>query len=450
MHRSISLLALLAACARASSDDAQSLAPTVPAPASEDAGTGDFGGGGPCADGAKTTLKGVVYDPAGKTPLYDVAVFVPTTPLAPFSESLSCDRCGAAVSGAPHTSALTGADGSFTLEDVPAGDNVPLVVQIGRWRRQVVIPHVDACKENTIANHDLTRLPASQKEGDIPRIAVLTGAKDALECTLLRMGVSPSEFTLPSGSGRIHVYRSTASTGGARLDGTTADAMPTGKDLYARPEGGASELARYDSVLFDCEDGEAPETKTDEDRQNLVDYANAGGRVFTSHKSGNAWIQHGAAPFPDSASWGVACCGETAAVNTTFPKGAAFADWLFDVHASVKTGELAMVEPLRSVSGVAAGSEAWLTIPENGNVVEYAFNTPVGKPAAEQCGRVVFSNFHVIKSTDDYAAGTAVDRSFPSGCTGSDLSQNELALAFLFFDLGSCIQDATQPPVAPK
>ena len=62
----------------------------------------------------------------------------------------------------------------------------------------------------------------------------------------------------------------------------------------------------------------------------------------------------------------------------------------------------------------------------------------------------MFSNFHVIKSTDDYAAGTAVDRAFPSGCTPGDLSQNELALAFLFFDLGACIQDATQPPEPPR
>lgn len=413
-------------------------------------GPAPFGEAGGCPDGARTTVKGVVYDPAGATPLYNVAVFVPTTPLEPFGESLSCDRCGAKVSGAPHTSALSGADGAFILEDVPAGDNVPLVVQVGRWRRRTVIPHVEACKENILANRDLTRLPANQKEGDIPRLAVLTGAKDALECTLLRLGVAPSEFTLPTGSGRIHLYRSTASSGGAHLDGTPAPAMPTGKDLYGKPEAGVPRLSRYDSVLFDCEDGEAPETKSIEDRQNVVDYANAGGRVFTSHKSGNAWIEHGAAPFPDSATWGIACCGAMAAVNTRFPKGVAFASWLFDVRASVKAGELSMVEPLRGVAGVGPGSEAWLTIPDNGNVVEYAFNTPVGKPAAEQCGRVVFSNFHVIKSTEDYAAGTASDRAFPSGCTPGALSQNELALAFLFFDLGSCIQDATKPPEPPR
>jgi hypothetical protein len=89
-------------------------------------------------------------------------------------------------------------------------------------------------------------------------------------------------------------------------------------------------------------------------------------------------------------------------------------------------------------------------MPDNGNIVEYAFNTPVGKPATEQCGRVVFSNFHVIKATEDYAAGAATDRAFPSGCNSGDLSANELALAFLFFDLGSCIQDDAVAPGAPR
>lgn len=442
-------VSVLAACAAAGADDPAST--QLPANAPEADAAMPFGpSASACPDGKKTTVRGKVYDPAGKTPLYNVVVAVPSGPVAPLSQGLSCDRCGEKVSGAPYATALSGPDGSFQLDDVPAGDDVPLVVQIGRWRRQTKIPHVEKCQDNVLADKQLTRLPASQAEGDIPKMAIVTGAKDALECTLLRLGIAKSELTLPSGKGRIHVYRSVASTGGARLDGVDAAAMPTGKDLYGTPEGGRPRLSDYDTVLFDCEDGEAPDTKDDVDRQNVVDYANAGGRVFTSHKSGNAWIEHGAKPFPSTASWGIACCGETATVDTSFPKGKAFAEWLFDVHASVKKGEIAIVEPLRSINGVAKGGQAWLSMPDNGNVVEYGFNTPVGKPASEQCGRVVFSNFHVIKSTEDYGAGTAADRAFPSGCNDNDLSGNELALAFLFFDLGSCIQDDAKMPGAPR
>src|SRR5256885_4947350 len=52
-----------------------------------------------------------------------------------------------------------------------------------------------------------------------------------------------------------------------------------------------------------------------------------------------------------------------------------------------------------------------------------------------------FNNFHIIKSTEDYGAGTATDRVFPTGCKDRELPENELAVAFQFFDMSSCIQD---------
>ncbi|MGC4092542.1 MAG: hypothetical protein QM756_32620 [Polyangiaceae bacterium] len=39
-------------------------------------------------------------------------------------------------------------------------------------------------------------------------MAMVTGDVDALECVLRKVGVADSEFTLPTGTGRIHMYRS--------------------------------------------------------------------------------------------------------------------------------------------------------------------------------------------------------------------------------------------------
>src|SRR5262245_53249782 len=96
-------------------------------------GNGASAGGldlGACATNAKTTVSGIVYDPAGKVPLYNVVVYVPKpdTELPPITEGASCDQCsGSQASGV--AVALSDASGHFVLEDVPPGNDVPLVVQ---------------------------------------------------------------------------------------------------------------------------------------------------------------------------------------------------------------------------------------------------------------------------------------------------------------------------------
>jgi hypothetical protein len=72
------------------------------------------------------------------------------------------------------------------------------------------------------------------------------------------------------------------------------------------------------------------------------------------------------------------------------------------------------------------------------------FDAPVGAPVSKQCGRAVFSEFHVTSTS--LQAGV-----FPSECAGyqGDHTNNEAALEFLFFDLSSCVQDNSQPPPTP-
>src|SRR6202044_1891514 len=132
--------------------------------------------------------------------------------------------------------------------------NIPLVIQLGRWRRQIVIPAVTACT-NTALTQNQTRLPRNKGEGDIPLTAISTGSADAIECVLMKMGVDQAEFTDPGGGGRINLYVSN----GAVLDPAT----PPAENLWSS----ASALATYDQILLPCEG--MPIDKAASDQQNL-------------------------------------------------------------------------------------------------------------------------------------------------------------------------------------
>ncbi|MEI8259296.1 MAG: hypothetical protein WCJ30_26810, partial [Deltaproteobacteria bacterium] len=75
--------------------------------------------------------------------------------------------------------------------------------------------------------------------------------------------------------------------------------------------------------------------------------------------------------------------------------------------------------------------------------LHYTFNTPVGAPPASQCGRVVFSDFHV----DNSSASSATR--FPAECDNVPMTAQEKILEFMLFDLASCITPSTGAPACP-
>jgi hypothetical protein len=135
-------------------------------------------------------------------------------------------------------------------------------------------------------------------------------------------------------------------------------------------------------------------------------------------------------------------------IDTSFPKGQAFKDWLGNVGALQQDGRIRIVEPGQLVSATQPVAQSWISLPNdnasNQNTIQYmTFNTPVGADAGAQCGRVVYNNLHV-------SSGDQPGQPFPNGCVQPDLSDQEKALEFLLFDLSACVQDDRTAPSVPK
>jgi len=401
-----------------------------------------------CAGGGRTTLSGTVFTPSGELPLYNVTVYVPNKELEPISDGASCSTCDASVSGSPVVATITDTAGHFQLTDVPAGDNIPLVMQVGKWRRRVTLPHVDPCTENALTNVDLTRLPANQSEGDLPRIALSTGALDALECLLRKVGISDSEFTNPNGAGRVNLFAGHQGTQGydATLNGGLAF-QSSGSSLWDQ----LSSFQRYDVVLLSCEGAEFLDEKPAAARQALFDYLNGGGRAFLSHWH-KIWLQEGPAPFPNMVSFNNRDddLNVRATVDTSFPKGAALAEWLVNVKGSSLPGTVDLVQAQNTAASEnPLYAQRWIYDPMDGRTgalsVKYvSANTPLGVPSEQQCGRTVYSDIHVSSGDDSAPA-----KPFPTGCTSTGLSPQEKVLIYMLFDLSACIVPDDQPPSPP-
>src|SRR6185369_18052220 len=104
---------------------------------------------------------------AGKLPLYNVVVYVPSEALQPITSGAACETCDGNFSGRPIAAAVSDAAGHFTMDitKVPIRGNIPLVVQAGKWRRQVTIPSATDCSD-TVLDQELTRLPRNKTEGN--------------------------------------------------------------------------------------------------------------------------------------------------------------------------------------------------------------------------------------------------------------------------------------------
>jgi hypothetical protein len=395
-----------------------------------------------CADGGTTAIHGTIYDPAGKIPLYGVAAYVPNDKPAPITTGAACYTCSQLYTGDPIAAAVSDVNGNFTITGAPDGVSIPLVIQIGKWRRQFVLPNVPQCQTTMVPASQLT-LPKNGTEGDMPSIAISTGGADTLECLLTRVGVDATEYVGGSGgTGHIHIFQG---AGGP-------NAAPPGPASSSSLWDSAADINRYDLLMLSCEGAETANMN----QQVLFDYANGGGRVLASHFH-YSWFNTGPFGADNLATWtaGSNQIGNSLNANiaTTFAVGQAFHDWLQNAGA-LTNDELTIDSPRHNANVTASNgaSQAWLTADNSslspGAAQDFAFDTPVAVDAstAQQCGRVAYTDMHVgavpAGVTPDYGTlGTTV----PAGCAIRDLTAQEKALEFIFFDASSCVTPGGVP-----
>ncbi|WP_263417223.1 choice-of-anchor D domain-containing protein [Terriglobus albidus] len=384
-----------------------------------------------CPSGQTTSISGKIYAPNGTDPLPNVTVYIPNAPVDPFTAGVSCPVVGTPPSGSPLVGTVSDVDGSFTLTNVPVGANLPLVIVSGRWRRQLTVPGTTACADTSFD----ASMPKDHTEGDIPKIAIVTGAADSVECVLRKVGIKDSEFTDPSGAGHINFYSASVNPG-ARA--STATPNETALDVSS------STLNAYDVLMLPCQ-GTNLNTRNSAQLAAFQNFVNSGGRVYASHYS-YVWMYHNP-PFDGVVNWSLGhyppADNGTATVNQTFGGGQTLAQWLQLVGASTTLGQMNISTLRFDFTTVNPPTKTWLTLNNtalSNPVMQFTFDTPIS--SSNQCGRVLFDEYHVENPTIPNQ-----NVIFPNECPNTPMTPQEKLLEYSLFSLTS---DGGSPTLDPS
>ena len=431
-----------------------------------------------------TILRGQVTAPYDATynpdpdPMPNIVVFIapPGVTLPDFTQpgfagitgnsATSCDEQQTLLLGDPRQVpiAVTTTDytGAFTLTSpaltaLPAGDYT-LVIQAGKWRHRQTV-HLNPGDQTQLP---VIRMPsAASANDDLPKIAVVTGEADTIECIFRQMGISNSEVTDPGGSGHIHLYPSSQTGFQGSHGSVTTGSSPTKteSDLMSS----FSTLQQYDMLMFGCTGTSVDPAKgIVANQRNLAAYANQGGRVFATHYefiwlnkpntflSAANWFDETSPSYPNSYSpenSGTGTIQLELDPTKTNSEITELAQWLQYRGYSTTYGQIPNVQNIRQdQSGIAASTQEWgyllgPTYPGRHigtPIMQFTFDTPLS--AGTTAGATVSTtfnhkptNFLLGDSSDTItlnvadtatvdAPGLTVTLSLPTGLTALSLT----------------------------
>jgi hypothetical protein len=296
-----------------------------------------------------------------------------------------------------------------------------VVIQLGRFRR--ILTLTTRCGEASALAAEQTRLPRNSKEGDIPRVAVVTGAVDRMEHVLAKIGLE-----------ELDIY-----------DGkkTTVGKTPIFGELLETP----GKLMGYHILLVNCLTNFENKLDASSTVKVIQDFVAAGGRLFVDDLSYEfvEWPFPGAVDFePDPAG---------AHGDTTVPQGprdiaqigsstssvsATILDpglrkWLEQFPNTVSAGGTVPIEGFLSHWAVmhAAGSttKVWVEggVSFTGGKGTRPLSVSMDPPSVDgkRCGRVAFNSYHTVP--------------YESSPTAPFVPQERI-LEYLFFKVAACLE----------
>ena len=157
-------------------------------------------------------------------------------------------------------------------------------------------------------------------------------------------------------------------------------------------------------------------------------------------------------------------------IDTSFPKGQALADWLFNVGASMTAGQLSIADGRENVQAVNAMLARQMDHHSErlAEEVGAAGATPSSNTyrstlrSGSPRPRNVVARFSATCTCPSGATGQQSARihlgrdrqrlpraAVPKGCQVRELTAQEKAIEFLLFDLTSCVQSDAKTPEPP-
>ncbi len=394
-----------------------------------------------------TTVRGRVTAPNGLDPVYDAAVYVPLM-IPEFPATVQCEVCNEPLGGTPITTISTDVNGNFVLPNVPVAQQVPIVIQKGRFRR--IIPlNITKCTDNPLTP-DQARLPKNKSEGDLPKMAVAVGDYDQIECVLRSIGIDDSEFTAPGGGGAVELYQNGEGGGGFGFGGSSASEF---EGLLTD----ATKLSTYNLVFINCTGNtfdqlQNPTAVT----QNLYNYVNTGGRLYVtdwsydymeqvSQFSPYIFYDGGGSMTAPQPVHQAADANDTSDFSATVADST-LASWL-DATKVITAATLTIQDLLggwvlmdsTSADQSTYPSQTWIHGTTNGAdrplTVTFDYN---------MCGKVLYSSYHTREPggadpLGGFGGGGGSD--FPSYCqsTASTMIAQEKVLEYLILQISACV-----------